>query len=99
MAGKDNLDPIRSKEVARERQKKSVEKRKENRAKERIFAESIKQLLTDDDWREIILNAIDRAKSTDKGFEVVRDTLGQKPKEAVELSADKPFEIEIRTIE
>lgn len=99
MAGVDNLDPIHSKEVARERQKASVKKRKENKAKERIFAESIKQMLTDEDWREIIVNAIARAKDSDKAFEVIRDTLGQKPKDQVALETDTPFSIEIKTIE
>ena len=99
MAGVDNLDPIRSKEVARERQKASAKKRKENRVKERIFAESIKQMLTDEDWAEIIRNAIERAKDSDKAFEVVRDTLGQKPKDQVSLETETPFSIEIKTIE
>lgn len=99
MAGKDNLDPIRCKEVARERQKASVKKRKENKAKERIFAESIKQMLTDEDWAEIIGNAIARAKDSDKAFEVIRDTLGQKPKDQVSLETETPFSIEIKTIE
>ena len=98
MANEENLKVINDKNIAREMQKKSVAKRRENKAKERIFSESIKQMLTDDDWAEIINNAIKRAKESDKGFEVVRDTLGQKPKEQVAIEQEKPFEIEIHTI-
>lgn len=98
MANEENLRTPSTSE-AREMQKKSAKKRQENRVKERIFAESIKQMLTDDDWAEIIRNAIDRAKDSDKSLEVLRDTIGQKPKEAVAIEQEKPFEIEIRTIE
>ncbi len=98
MANEQNLRTPSTSE-AREMQKKSAKKRQENRVKERIFAESIKQMLTDDDWAEIIRNAIDRAKDSDKSLEVLRDTIGQKPKEAVAIEQEKPFEIEIRTIE
>lgn len=98
MANEENLKVIDGENMARELQKKSVAKRKENKAKERIFAESIKQMLTDEDWAEIIENAIRRAKESDKGFEVVRDTLGQKPKEQVAIEQEKPFEIEVEII-
>ena len=87
-----------SSEEAAKRGAAGARKKKENKAKERIFAESIKQMLTDEDWAEIIENAIRRAKESDKGFEVVRDTLGQKPKEQVAIEQEKPFEIEIKTI-
>lgn len=104
MANKeDNLKPIQKGQLSSEEAKKrgaaGAKKRQENRVKERIFAESIKQMLTDDDWAEIIRNAIDRAKDSDKSLEVLRDTIGQKPKEAVAIEQEKPFEIEIRTIE
>ena len=98
MANEKNLRTPSTKE-AREMQKKSAKKRQENRVKERIFAESIRQMLTDEDWREIIVNAIARAKDSDKAFEVIRDTLGQKPKDQVSLETETPFSIEIKTIE
>jgi len=103
MANEKNLKPIKkgqlSKEEAKKRGAAGARKREEKKAKERIFAESIKQMLTDDDWREIILNAIERAKDSDKAFEVIRDTLGQKPKDQVALETEIPFSIEIKTIE
>ena len=97
MANEKNLRTPSTKE-AREMQKKSAKKRQENRVKERIFAESIKQMLTDEDWAEIIRNAIERAKDSDKAFEVVRDTLGQKPKDQVSLETETPFKIEIEVL-
>jgi hypothetical protein len=38
------------------------------------------------DWDEVIEGVIKRAKETDKGFEVLRDTLGEKPTETVDLN-------------
>ena len=34
-----------------------------------------------------------------KAFEVVRDTIGEKPTERVENSQDKPFEVNIRVVD
>lgn len=102
MANEQNLKPIQkgqlSKEEAKKRGASGAKKRKENRAKERIFAESIKQMLTDKDWQEIIRNHIERAKDSDKAFEVMRDTLGQKPKDQVALETEAPFKIEIEVL-
>ena len=103
MANEENLTKkgkarCLSSEEAQRLGRLGAKKREENKAKERIFAESIKQMLTDEDWAEIIENAIRRAKESDKGFEVVRDTLGQKPKEQVAIEQEKPFEIEVEII-
>ena len=103
MANEKNLKPIKkgqlSKEEAKKRGAAGARKKAEKKAKERIFAESIRQMLTDKDWQEIIRNSIERAKDSDKAFEVMRDTLGQKPKDQVQLETETPFSIEIKTIE
>lgn len=99
MAGKDNLDPIRSKEVARQRQLLSAKKRSQNVKEAKVLAKLIAERMGEEDYETMILNLIERAKESDKSFEVLRDTLGQKPKEAVAIEQEKPFEIEIRTIE
>ena len=39
-----------------------------------------------DDFNEMIDNLIKRAKKQDKSFEVLRDTMGQKPIERVETT-------------
>ena len=98
MANEQNLKPIKNSKVARELQQKSVIKRKENALNKLIFKEAIEELLTQDDFKEIVLNQIKRAKTFDKSFEVLRDTMGQKPTDKVELESDKPFEVNIKVV-
>lgn len=105
MAGKgniSNLDPIRSVEVAREKQKLSAKKRSEN-AKER---KAVMAILEDrlrakgySDLDEAIEGLINRAKDSDKALELMLAIMGEKPKEQVEISQDKPFEVSIEVIE
>lgn len=95
MAGKDNLDPIRSKEVARQRQLLSAKKRSQNVKEAKVLAKLIAERMGEEDYETMIRNLIERAKESDKSFEVLRDTLGQKPKEAVQIEQDKPFVIEV----
>ncbi|MBR0452231.1 MAG: hypothetical protein IJI78_09590 [Oscillospiraceae bacterium] len=97
MSGIDNLRTPCT-EVAREMQKKSVVKRAKNKLENRIISEAIKELMTDDDFIEIIKNMIERAKHSDKGFEILRDTLGQKPKESVDMTVQEPYKIIVETI-
>ena len=88
MANEQNLKPIRDSKVARELQEKSVEKRKENALEKLMFKEAIKELMTQEDFKEIILNQIERAKNSDNAYMTLRDTLGQKPKEQIEQKQD-----------
>ena len=89
---KGNLRPYKkgelSKELAKEMQLKSAEKRKENNQAKLIFKEAIEKRMGIDDFNEIIDNLIIRAKLEDKSLEVLRDTLGQKPKEQIEQKQD-----------
>ena len=41
-----------------------------------------------DDFNEMVDNLIKRAKKNDKSFEILRDTLGQKPKEEISLTGE-----------
>lgn len=88
MANEQNLKPIKDSKTARELQEKSVAKRKENAFKELIFKEAIKELMTEEDFVDIIMNQINRAKTSDSAFATLRDTLGQKPKEQIESKQD-----------
>lgn len=88
MANEQNLIPIKDSDVARELQEKSVAKRKENALEKLKFKEAIEMLMTQDDFKEIILNQIERAKNNDNAYMVLRDTLGQKPKEQIESKQD-----------
>ena len=72
--------------MAKELQKKSVKKRKENQLEKKIFKDELIKRLGDKDFNEILDNLIARAKKDDKSFEVLRDTMGQKPSEKIEAN-------------
>lgn len=84
MANEQNLKPIKDSNVARALQEKSAKKKSENAKERKLFKEEILKRMGEDDWNEMIDKLIARAKTTDKAFEVLRDTVGQKPKEEVE---------------
>lgn len=83
IANEQNLKPITNSKMARELQEKSVEKRKENQAKEKTFKAMLLLALeeineeTGKTKREEINDAIiDRARKGDtKAYEVIRDTV------------------------
>ena len=56
------------------------------RREKRLLKDAILEAMGADDWDEIIQGAIDRAKDTDKGFEILRDTIGQKPIEKLAVT-------------
>ena len=85
MANEQNLRKINSTQ-AREMQKLSAKKRSENKKQEKIFQKAIAERMGFDDFNEMIDNLIKRAKRQDKSFEVLRDTMGQKPIERVETT-------------
>lgn len=90
--GTENLKPKKkgevSSELAKELQKKSVEKRKQNKLEKILLKEAIEERLGIDDLNDIVDNLIKRAKLYDKSLETLRDTLGQKPKEQIESKQD-----------
>lgn len=88
MANKENLRKSLDPQLARELQKKSVEKRKENQVKKRIFETAIRERLKQEDIDSIIDNLIKRANRNDKSLEVLRDTLGEKPTDKQEVTAE-----------
>lgn len=83
MANEQNLKPIRkgdlSKEELKKRQsnggKKSAEVRRENK----LIKDRILERMGETDWNTMIDGLIERAKDNDKAFEILRDTIGQKP--------------------
>ena len=85
MAGKDNLRTP-STEEARAMQLLSAKKRSENVKAKKIFKEELEKRLGVNDFEEIIDNLILRAKKDDKSFEVLRDTMGQKPSDKIEAN-------------
>lgn len=92
---KPTLENLRvpSSEEAREMQRLSAKKRSENIKQRKIFQEAIAERMGFDDFNKMIDNLIERAKKNDKSFEVLRDTMGQKPKDnlQVEGKINNPF--------
>lgn len=92
MANEQNLKPIRKGELTKEEAKKrgsnggkrSVEVRRENK----LIKDRILERMGETDWDTMIDNLISRAMETDKAFEILRDTVGQKPTEKVDLSVN-----------
>lgn len=83
MANEQNLKPIRDSQTARELQEKSVEKRKQNDKERKLLKQLLIERTKSKDLEEMLDNLIQRAKDTDKGFEVYRDTIGEKPTDKV----------------
>jgi hypothetical protein len=93
MANNENLKPINSVDVAREMQKKSAEKRKQNTAERKLIKDRILERMGESDWDAFIDGIIERAKESTTGAEFFRDTIGEKPVERVEqLNIDAEYE-------
>lgn len=97
MANEQNLIPIRKGELSKEEAKRrgslggarSAEVRRENK----LIKDRILERMGEKDWDTMIDNLIARASEDTKSFEVLRDTIGQKPKESLEVQGEG---IEIR---
>ena len=85
MANKESLR-VPTSEQAREMQKLSAQKRSENAKERKLIKERILEKAHESDWDEMVSNLIDRAKENDRSFEIVRDTLGEKPKEKFDIN-------------
>lgn len=94
MANEQNLKPFTS-EQNREEAKKNGKRggiaSGIARREKKLWKEEICKRLNAKDFDEIIDKLIERAKSNDKSFEVLRDTMGQKPKEEVNVETKLPI--------
>ena len=81
-----NIENLRTPttEEAIEMQKKSVEKRMENKIKRKMIEDAIRKELKDKDVHEIARNLINRAKKNSSDLIAMRDTLGEKPTDKIE---------------
>ena len=90
MANEQNLVSLATRsqrertEIAKKGQPASVKARKENK----LIKDRILERMGESDWDTMIDNLINRAMETDKAFEILRDTVGQKPSEKVDLSIE-----------
>ena len=97
MANVQNLKPIKkgdlSKEELKKRQSNGGKKSAEARRERKLIKDRILERIGEADWDTMIDNLIDRAKDSPKDFEILRDTIGEKPVERVEqLNIDAEYE-------
>ena len=92
MAGKENLRPVSSKDEARERGRKGGLASGEARRKRKTLKEELLLMLADGDTQQsVTLALIEKAMSGDtKAFEVIRDTIGEKPVDKVMIADVEP---------
>jgi len=79
-------------EIARRAQEKSTEAKK----KYRPLKEIAKEKLDEDTWNEILASMIEKARHGDpKAFELLRDTIGEKPSDRLELAGEQDLQVNI----
>ena len=93
MANEQNLKPVKSKKEARERGRKGGLASGEARRKRKTLKEELILMLSDGDIQEKISIALineaingNNAGSVTKAFEVIRDTIGERPVEKVQAT-------------
>ena len=97
MANIENLR-VPSTEEAREMQKKSALKRSQNIKERKLLMELLIERTKSKDLEEMLDNLIERAKNTDKGFEVYRDTIGEKPTERIDTNVNLSYEEKLKQV-
>ena len=92
MAGKENLRPVSSKDEARERGRKGGLASGEARRKRKTLKEELLLMLSEGETQQsVTLALIEKAISGDtKAFEVIRDTIGEKPVDKVMIADVEP---------
>ena len=70
----------------------------EARREKKLIRERILERMGETDWNTMIDGLISRAKETDKAFELLRDTIGEKPVEKVSMSATEEAKDELREL-
>lgn len=66
------------------------------RKEKKLFKEEILKRMKEDDWNKMIDNLIARSIDSSKDFEVLRDTVGQKPQ--IEVNATGTFDFGSATL-
>lgn len=59
----------------------------EARRERKLIKDRILERMGETDWDEMIDGLIERSKDSVKDFEVLRDTIGEKPKDQLEVTA------------
>lgn len=93
MANNDNLKKgnpdtqFRSGREAVENGRKGGIASGEVRRERKLIKDRILERMGETDWDEMIDGLIERSKDSVKDFEVLRDTIGEKPKDQIEVTA------------
>jgi len=100
MANEQNLKPVRTKKEARERGRAGGIKSGQVRAERKTFKEELLTLLREKDTQKnisvaLVLKALD---GDIKAFEVLRDTVGEKPTDKIDMSANVSYETAIKEV-
>ena len=92
MANEQNLKPVSSKKEARERGRKGGLASVESRRKRKTLKEELLLMLSEGETQQSVTFAlIEKAMSGDtKAFEVIRDTIGEKPIDKVMIADVEP---------
>ena len=92
MANEQNLKPVTSKKEARERGRKGGLASGEARRKRKTLKEELLLMLSEGDTQQSVTIAlIEKAMGGDtKAFEVIRDTIGEKPVDKVMIADVEP---------
>ena len=92
MANEQNLKPVTSKKEARERGRKGGLASVEARRKRKTLKEELLLMLSEGETQQsVTLALIEKAMSGDtKAFEVIRDTIGEKPIDKVMIADVEP---------
>ena len=99
MANEQNLisNNERTPRERRENARKAGKASGEARRKRKTLREELIALLETKQYQEkISLAMLEKASNGDtKAFEVIRDTIGEKPSDKLEIDQDKPFKVNI----
>ena len=78
----------------------AAKKAAEARKKYRPLREIAKEKLDEDTWNEILASMIEKARHGDpKAFELLRDTIGEKPSDKLELQGTQDLKINLTVID
>lgn len=101
MANEQNLKPFtsdQSREEAVKNGRKGGIRSGEVRRENKLIKDRILERMKESDWDAMIDGLIKRSKDSVKDFEVLRDTIGQKPKESLEVQGEG-IEIRVHNVE
>ena len=98
MANEQNLLPGGSHKFTLEEASRGGKKSAEVRRENKLIKDRILERMGESDWDTMIDNLIARASEDTRSFEVLRDTIGQKPKDELNVQGDG-IEIRVHNVE